>query len=68
MLDGLPRNLEEEAMLRVHDGRLVWRERPKRRVEPLRAVHQIRGGHEPLVGKHVRAHSLGEELRAAPHR
>eukprot|EP00967_Tisochrysis_lutea_P125729 scaffold211702_cov27-Tisochrysis_lutea.AAC.6 len=56
--EGSPGHLKEEPMLRVHDGGLVRRERPKRRVEEFGPVHHVRGRHPTWVREHVGGNSL----------
>ena len=65
-LKGGPRGLEESAVLRVHQLRLVRHQAPERGVEILRPLDQVCRRHIAGVRPDLTSHALGRELRRAP--
>ena len=66
VLERRPRDLHEHAVLRAHDARLDGRDAPEARVEELRAVDEVGGGHEVGVEAYVGGDALGAQLGGRP--
>ncbi len=62
VLQRVHRLLKEEAVLRVHDGRLGGRDTEVRGVEVLDPVHGSRHGDVPLEASHTVGYALGPRL------
>ena len=61
-----PRDLQELAVLWVHNARLDGRDAPKARIKELRATHQVRCGHKVGVEPHVGRDAFGVQFGRRP--